>query len=127
MPGQLGRHQLTVLIMALMATGIGQSLVFAILAPLGREVQLGELQITSIIAISALVFGVAAPRWGRLSDRLGRKPMIITGLLGYTVGTLLFTSVFYAGLVGALGGQLDRAILVYVNHQIEVAAARARA
>ena len=112
MPGQLGRHQLTVLIMALMATGIGQSLVFAILAPLGREVQLGELQITSIIAISALVFGVAAPRWGRLSDRLGRKPMIITGLLGYTVGTLLFTSVFYAGLVGALGGNLLYVVLL---------------
>jgi MFS family permease len=111
-PGQLGRHQLTVLIMALMATGIGQSLVFAILAPLGREVQLGELQITSIIAISALVFGVAAPRWGRLSDRLGRKPMIITGLLGYTVGTLLFTSVFYAGLVGALGGNLLYVVLL---------------
>ena len=106
MPAQLSRHQLTVLILALMATGMGQSLVFAILAPLGREVQLGELQITSIIAISALIFGVAAPRWGRLSDRTGRKPIIISGLLGYTVGTLLFTSVFYAGLAGLLGGTL---------------------
>ena len=100
----MSRHQLTVLIMALMTTGIGQSLVFAILAPLGREVHLGELQITCIIAISALVFSLAAPRWGRLSDRLGRKPVIITGLLGYTVGTLLFTSVFYAGLTGLLSG-----------------------
>lgn len=104
MPATLNRHQLTILILALMATGIGQSLVFAILAPLGREVQLGELQITSIIAISALVFGVVAPRWGRFSDRAGRKPVIITGLLGYTVGTLLFTSVFYAGLTGLLAG-----------------------
>ena len=40
-PGKLNRQQLTVLILALMATGMGQSLVFAILAPLGREVQLG--------------------------------------------------------------------------------------
>jgi len=112
LPAQLSRHQLTVLILALMATGMGQSLVFAILAPLGREVQLGELQITSIIAISALIFGVAAPRWGRLSDRTGRKPIIITGLLGYTVGTLLFTSVFYAGLVGLLGGTLLYGVLL---------------
>ena len=104
MPAQLSRHQLTVLILALMATGMGQSLVFAILAPLGREVQLGELQITSIIAISALVFGVIAPRWGRFSDKVGRKPIIITGLVGYTVGTFLFTSVFYAGLSGVLSG-----------------------
>jgi MFS family permease len=112
LPAQLSRHQLTVLILALMATGMGQSLVFAILAPLGREVQLGELQITSIIAISALIFGVAAPRWGRLSDRTGRKPIIITGLLGYTVGTLFFTSAFYAGLTGLLGGTLLYVVLL---------------
>jgi len=106
LPATLSRHQTTVLILALMATGMGQSLVFAILAPLGREVELGELQITSIIAISALIFSLAAPRWGRFSDRVGRKPVIICGLLGYTVGTLLFTSVFYAGLAGLLGGSL---------------------
>ena len=112
MPATLSRHQLTVLILALMATGMGQSLVFAILAPLGREVQLGELQITSIIAFSALIFALAAPRWGRFSDRAGRKPIIITGLLGYTVGTLLFTSVFYAGLTGMLGGSALYAVLL---------------
>ena len=104
MPEKLSRHQTTVLIVALMTTAMGQSLVFAILAPLGREVQLGELQITSILAISALVFGVAAPAWGRLSDRVGRKRIIITGLVGYAIGTLGFTSVFYAGLAGLLGG-----------------------
>jgi MFS family permease len=104
LPQKLSRHQTTVLIIALMTTAMGQSLVFAILAPLGREVQLGELEITSIIAISALVFGVAAPAWGRLSDRLGRKRIIITGLVGYTIGTVGFTSVFYAGLAGLLGG-----------------------
>jgi len=97
-------RQLAVLITALMATGIGQSLVFAILAPLGREVALSELQITSIISLSALVFGLASPLWGRFSDRVGRKPVIIIGLIGYTVGTLLFTSVFYAGLTGMLSG-----------------------
>ena len=112
MPATLSRHQLTVLILALMATGMGQSLVFAILAPLGREVQLGELQITSIIALSALIFALAAPRWGRFSDRAGRKPIIITGLLGYTAGTLLFTSVFYAGLTGMLGGLLLYGVLL---------------
>ena len=107
---RLSAGQLTVLILALMATGMGQSLVFAILAPLGREVALGELQITSIIAISALVFALASPHWGRLSDRVGRKPIIITGLLGYTVGTLVFTSVFSLGLAGILSGTLLYAV-----------------
>lgn len=112
MTEHLSRQQLTVLILALMTTGMGQSLVFAILAPLGREVQLGELQITSIVAISSLIFGLAAPRWGRLSDRVGRKPIIITGLIGYTLGTALFASVFYAGLAGLLGGTLLYGVLL---------------
>lgn len=105
-PGQMTRQQLTVLIVALMATSMGQSLVFAILAPLGREVNLREIQITSIIGFSSLIFGLASPRWGRFSDRVGRKPIIITGLVGYTIGTLIFTSVFYAGLTGLLSGAL---------------------
>ncbi len=100
----LSRHQLSILIVALMAIGIGQSLVFAILAPLGREVQLSEVQITSIVAISGLIFGLGSPRWGRFSDRAGRKPVIIIGLVGYTVGTFLFTTTFYAGLAGWVGG-----------------------
>ena len=104
MSRQLTRHQLTILILSLMATSIGQSLVFAILPPLGREVNLGELQITSIIAVSALIFSIASPRWGRLSDRVGRKPIIITGLVGYTIGSVIFTTVFYAGLTGVLSG-----------------------
>ncbi len=106
MSEKLSRAQLTLLLMALMATGIGQSMVFAILAPLGRQIQLTELQITSIIAASALTFGVAAPFWGRLSDRVGRKPIMLVGLAGYTIGMLVFTSVLYAGLTGVLSGML---------------------
>ncbi|MEM1403601.1 MAG: MFS transporter [Pseudomonadota bacterium] len=104
MQPSLPTKQLLVLITALMATAIGQSLVFAILAPLGREVGMAEVQITSIIALSALVFAVSAPYWGQLSDRIGRKPVILIGLVGYTVGTVLFTTVFLAGLMGALTG-----------------------
>lgn len=95
---------MTLLIIALGSTSMGQSLVFAILQPLGREVQLREIQITSIVACSALLFSVMSPVWGRISDRHGRKAIIIIGLLGYTLGTVLFSSVFYAGLTGVLSG-----------------------
>ena len=100
----LGRSQRAILMASALSIAIGQSLVFAILAPLGREVELSELQITSIIAISALVFGVISPVWGRYSDRVGRKPVILIGLLGYSLGTILFASVFQAGLMGLVSG-----------------------
>ncbi|MEM1114558.1 MAG: MFS transporter [Pseudomonadota bacterium] len=104
MSRRLSSQQLALLITTLMTISIGQSMVFAILAPLGREVGLIEVQINSIIALSALAFALSSPRWGRLSDRVGRRPIIITGLVGYTLGTLAFTSVFYAGLQGVLTG-----------------------
>ncbi|MCZ6830353.1 MAG: MFS transporter [Gammaproteobacteria bacterium] len=98
----LTRQQSAVLLFSLLTVAIGQSLVFAILPPLGREVHLSELQITSIIAVSALVFGVASPFWGRFSDRVGRKPVILIGLLGYSLGTLVFASLFQAALMGVV-------------------------
>jgi MFS family permease len=96
------RLQNGVLLFSLLSVAIGQSLVFAILPPLGREVNLSELQITSIIAVSAIVFGICSPWWGRYSDRVGRKPVILIGLVGYAVGTLFFASLFQAALMGVL-------------------------
>lgn len=100
----LSRTQQGLLLLSLLTVAIGQSLVFAILAPLGREVNMSELQITSIIATSALIFGVISPKWGRYSDHRGRKPVILIGLLGYTVGIVVFASVFQSGLMGLLAG-----------------------
>ena len=100
----LSRTQQGLLTLSLLTVAIGQSLVFAILAPLGREVGMSEVQITSIIATSALIFGYISPRWGRYSDHRGRKPVIIIGLLGYTFGIVIFASVFQAGLMGLLAG-----------------------
>ena len=96
------RFARAILLVALVGVGFGFSVLFAILGPLGREVGLSELQISSIIAASSLTVFLASPRWGRLSDRWGRKPLMIFGLLGYASGNFLFASVFHAALIGAL-------------------------
>lgn len=111
----LSRQQSGILLFSLLTVAIGQSLVFAILPPLGREVNLSELQITSIVAISALVFGVSSPYWGRYSDRVGRKPVILIGLLGYTLGTVGFASTFQVALVGLVGAGTGFYLLVLVS------------
>lgn len=86
------------------ATAMGQSVVFAVLLPVGREVGLIELQIGIIISSSAATFAYFTQKWGRFSDRVGRRPIILTGLLGYTAGTLMFASVFWLGLEGHVSG-----------------------
>jgi len=77
---------------------------FTLLAPLGREVGLGEVQIGLIITCSSLVFTLTSPVWGRTSDRWGRKPVMLLGLFGYAFGCILFASVFFYGLKGLLSG-----------------------
>jgi MFS family permease len=92
------------LLASLVIVGMGFSVLFPVLAPLGREMGLSEMQITAIIASSSLTVFLASPVWGRASDRWGRKRVMLIGLFGFTAGTVLFNSVLYAGLEGLLLG-----------------------
>jgi len=92
------------LLASLVIVGMGFSVLFPVLAPLGREMGLQEFQITTIIACSSLMVFLASPFWGRLSDRWGRKRVMLIGLFGFTCGTVLFNSVLTAGLEGWLAG-----------------------
>lgn len=100
----LRRRAQFLIFIAIMATGLGQTVVFAVLGPLGREVALNELQIGTIITCSSIVFSLFSPLWGRRSDRVGRPQTMVTGLLGYTAGTVLFATTFWIGLQHWLTG-----------------------
>ncbi len=103
---------MVVLSLSLMIVGMGQTVVFAIIPMLGREMGFGEIAINSLISGAALMYFLSAPRWGRLSDRFGRKPMIVIGLVGCAVGTLLFNVAAWAGLVGILSGAVLYGLLL---------------
>jgi MFS family permease len=96
------RYARIILLIALVGMGFGFTVLFAILAPLGREVGFSELQISSIIAASSLAVFLTSPRWGRLSDRWGRKKVLLIGVFGYTLGTLLFAYAFHLTLTAVL-------------------------
>ena len=77
---------------------------FTLLAPLGREVGFAEIQVGLIISCSSLAFTLTSPLWGRKSDLWGRKPVLLLGMVGYTLGAALFAAVFTFGLKGLLSG-----------------------
>ena len=101
---RLDRQSLYLLFIGLFATAIGQAFVFAILPPLGRSVGLDEIRITAIISTSALIFTLVAPFWGRFSDQIGRKPVILIGLMGYCIGSLSFAVLFSLAGDGVITG-----------------------
>ena len=101
-----------ILLTTLVVVGMGFTVLFPILAPVGREMGLTEFQITAIIGASSITVFLASPRWGRLSDRLGRKAVILIGLFGFAFGTFLFNGVIYLGLSAAITGTTLFAALV---------------
>lgn len=97
---------------AVAMTALGQTIVYAILPSLGRATGLADIQVGAIISLSALVFALASPVWGRYSEYRGRKRVVIIGLAGYGFGTLLFASAFWLGTKGLVVGTSLLALLM---------------
>lgn len=112
--------QMAILYFAIMAIGMGQTVVFGVIPYVGLELQLDQLVIdwpllglyyepekvviTSLTSVASLTFVLAASYWGRRSDIVGRKPIVLVGLIGYSVGTLIFSFVIEAGLANMVNG-----------------------
>lgn len=66
------------------------------------SLHLGATPTATTIAMGAYSFGqlIASPLWGRLSDRIGRKPILIIGLIG---GVISYIWIAHAGTIYDLG------------------------
>ncbi|MEP6985252.1 MAG: MFS transporter [Chloroflexota bacterium] len=67
--------------------------------------------LTGVYALGQLLF---APLWGRWSDRIGRRPLILIGIGGYVIAQTLFglaTSLWLLYAARILGGILSSATL----------------
>jgi MFS family permease len=99
---QARRRAFQLLFVCLMATAIGNSMLFAILPPLARELEVGEVWVSAIYTLSALLFLTMSPVWGALSDRYGRRPLIVFGLSSFALSTFVFAIGAWAGQSGLL-------------------------
>ncbi|AYK08274.1 MFS transporter [Brevibacillus laterosporus] len=89
-----------VIFLSLMICYIGLGVINPVLAPLIREMGLDEMHAGWIISASALILLLGAPIWGKQSDRFGRKPIMIIGLVGFTFSLVLFAWLSWIGLQG---------------------------
>ncbi len=94
----------SVLFLALFTTAIGQSVVITTLPSLGREAGLSEIQVAIIMSSSAVMFAIGTNLWSRVARRKGYKRTLMIGLTGYSIGTLLFATMWYLGIHYILSG-----------------------
>jgi MFS family permease len=71
------------------AIGTGQTLFIAVLPPYARGLGLSTTEIGLIFSLSALGWMFMSPYWGRKSDYVGRKSIILLGLFIYSITTIL--------------------------------------
>lgn len=108
----------------LMTTFVG----FGIIIPVMPEIILetassrAELHNGAILAIYSLVSFILSPFWGGWSDRIGRRSIIIVGLVGFSISFLMFGLVagnlplmYVARALGGLfSGAVTSVIVAYV-------------
>jgi MFS transporter, DHA1 family, tetracycline resistance protein len=93
---------------------IGFGIVVPILGQYAERFGASGLTVGLLFAVYSLAQLVGAPLLGRLSDRIGRKPVIVIALLGTAVGSFITGAagalwVLFAGRIidGASGGSLS--------------------
>ncbi|HWA48824.1 MAG TPA: MFS transporter [Dongiaceae bacterium] len=103
-PDHATRARFHLLFICLLVIGAGNSMLSALLPPLVRRLHLPDSSIGWIFSLSAVLWVLTSPVWGRLSDRTGRKPIIALGLGAYSLSMGGFALVVIAGLAGWLSG-----------------------
>jgi MFS family permease len=84
----------------------------SVLPAIGREFRLSDTLVAGAFAISALMWTVTSPVWARLSDRLGRKRVILVGLTGFILSMTGFGMAATSGLEQWLGAGLAFSLMV---------------
>jgi MFS transporter, DHA1 family, tetracycline resistance protein len=90
------RAQLGIIFLTILIDMIGFGIVIPVLPLYAEHYGATAMQNGFLVAIFSLAQFVCAPLWGRLSDRVGRKPVLFVSILGTAVGFLLM------GLAGSL-------------------------
>jgi DHA1 family multidrug resistance protein-like MFS transporter len=86
----LDRRALAILFLTLFLLMLGVGIIIPNIVYHAASGRVTVPQSTLLFTLYSLMQFLFAPLWGHLSDRLGRKPILVAGLLGNAVGLALF-------------------------------------
>ena len=115
-----GRGRLGLLFFAVLVDLMGFGIVLPVLPFYAGDLGASVLQTGLLYSTYSLVQLVMAPLWGRISDRVGRRPVIILGLLGSAAAYTIFARadslalLFLSRAVGGVGGSTIPVAQAYI-------------
>ena len=106
------RKNLLILSLTLVVVTLGFGLVMPIIPFYMEQFGAGGTELGLLVASYAVMRLIFGPIWGSLSDRVGRKPILLIGVLGYgitMVGFGLATQLWMMFVARILSGVLSSA------------------
>lgn len=117
-------RRIIIVMLMLMTVFIGFGIIIPVMPEIVKRVDPGRAEYHNALMLSlySLVSFILSPVWGTLSDRIGRRPVILTGVLGFSASFLLFglasdnLPLMYASrlLGGLFSGAVVSVIVAYV-------------
>lgn len=119
-PPPAGRVRLPVLFAVAFVDMVGLTMILPLLPFYAKELGANATMVGLLIAAFSVAQLVVAPVWGRFSDRYGRRPAILAGLLVTAGAYLLFAvagalvTLFLSRIVQGVGGGTIGVVQAYV-------------
>jgi len=106
-----GRTPLLIIFVTVFIDLLGFGIVLPLLPRYAASFHAGKWTLGMLMASFSAMQFVFAPIWGRLSDRIGRRPVLLIGLAGSSIFYTLFG---YASSLGAEGQMLGMGVLSWL-------------
>jgi MFS family permease len=94
----LPRGRFALLFAVMLVAAAGNTAMQSLMPAIGRELGIADIWVAAAFSLSATAWVIAAPHWGRMSDRRGRRALMRVGLYGFIVSMLICGAVLGAGL-----------------------------
>ncbi|WP_078427323.1 MFS transporter [Alkalihalobacterium alkalinitrilicum] len=115
------KKELSILFATMFLVMVGFGIIIPVMPFYAEEMGASPTQLGLLMATYSFMQLIFAPMWGRISDRIGRKPVIIIGILGLAMSFLfmaLSTQLWMLFAARIIGGFLSAAnmptIMAYV-------------
>jgi len=84
------KKQLAIIMVLLMTIFIGFGIIIPVLPDAVTSSGASSFHLGMLLSIYSLASFLMSPIWGSISDRIGRRPLIMIGTLGFSVSFLIF-------------------------------------
>ncbi len=100
----MSRSPLFIIFLVVFIDLLGFGIVLPLLPRYGEHFAASKMTLGALMASFSAMQFVFAPLWGRLSDRIGRRPVLLVGLAGSAVSYFFFARITQMGATGSIYG-----------------------